>query len=111
MPDVGCASGLPARTLLKAGFDVVGVDASPAMIALARVHAPGARFEALALPTRQRRTLRRRRGAVHRTRPERPRRGRGHRRRARRAGCGASGSPSDTRAAAPTSASRTTGAW
>jgi SAM-dependent methyltransferase len=49
--DVGCGSGLLARRLLEAGFQVVGVDASPAMIDLARAHAPGARFEVLALPT------------------------------------------------------------
>ena len=50
--DVGCGSGLLARRLVEAGFDVVGVDASPAMIDLARAHAPGARFEVLGLPTR-----------------------------------------------------------
>lgn len=49
--DVGCGSGLLARRLVEAGFDVVGVDASPAMIDLARTQAPGARFEVLALPT------------------------------------------------------------
>jgi 2-polyprenyl-3-methyl-5-hydroxy-6-metoxy-1,4-benzoquinol methylase len=49
--DVGCGSGLLARRLSDAGFDVVGVDASPAMIDLARAHAPAARFEVLALPT------------------------------------------------------------
>ena len=49
--DVGCGSGLLARRLVEAGFDVVGVDASPAMIDLARTQAPGARLEVLALPT------------------------------------------------------------
>ncbi|HET6980541.1 MAG TPA: class I SAM-dependent methyltransferase [Myxococcaceae bacterium] len=49
--DVGCGSGLLARRLVEAGFDVVGVDASPAMIELARTEAPGARLEVLALPT------------------------------------------------------------
>jgi SAM-dependent methyltransferase len=49
--DVGCGSGRLARTLVDAGFSVVGVDASPAMIALAREHAPGGTFEVLALPT------------------------------------------------------------
>jgi SAM-dependent methyltransferase len=49
--DVGCGSGLLARRLVEAGFEVVGVDASPAMIDLARAHAPGARLEVLALPT------------------------------------------------------------
>lgn len=49
--DVGCGSGLLARKLLDAGFAVHGVDASPAMIELARDYAPGARFEVLRLPT------------------------------------------------------------
>lgn len=49
--DVGCGSGLLARELLAAGFDVHGVDASPAMIELARDYAPGARFSILRLPT------------------------------------------------------------
>jgi SAM-dependent methyltransferase len=49
--DVGCGSGLLARELVAAGFDVDGVDASPAMIALARDYVPEARFEVLALPT------------------------------------------------------------
>jgi SAM-dependent methyltransferase len=42
--DVGCGSGVLARELTRAGFDVLGVDASPAMIALARETAPNARF-------------------------------------------------------------------
>ena len=40
MLDVGCGSERLARRLGDAGFEVVGVDASPAMIALAREHAP-----------------------------------------------------------------------
>lgn len=48
--DVGCGSGLLARKLLAAGFGVCGVDASPAMIELARAHAPGAEFEIVRLP-------------------------------------------------------------
>lgn len=43
--DVGCGSGILARELTSAGFDVIGIDASPAMIELARVTAPAARFE------------------------------------------------------------------
>ncbi|HEU4886386.1 MAG TPA: class I SAM-dependent methyltransferase [Thermoanaerobaculia bacterium] len=43
--DVGCGSGVLARALTDAGFEVLGIDASPAMIELARVHAPDARFE------------------------------------------------------------------
>ena len=50
--DVGCGSGLLARELLAAGFAVHGVDASPAMISLAREHAPGAVFDVMRLPTR-----------------------------------------------------------
>jgi SAM-dependent methyltransferase len=49
--DVGCGSGLLARKLLDAGFAVHGVDASKAMIELARDHAPGAVFEVLRLPS------------------------------------------------------------
>ncbi|MBX9717125.1 MAG: class I SAM-dependent methyltransferase [Burkholderiaceae bacterium] len=36
--DVGCGSGLLARKLIDAGFTVHGIDASPAMIELARRH-------------------------------------------------------------------------
>ena len=50
--DVGCGSGLLARELLAAGFTVHGVDASPAMIDLAREYAPAATFDVLPLPVR-----------------------------------------------------------
>jgi SAM-dependent methyltransferase len=50
--DVGCGSGLLARRLLAEGYAVTGIDASPAMIELAREHAPGASFEVVRLPTR-----------------------------------------------------------
>ena len=50
--DVGCGSGLLARRLFAEGYAVTGVDASPAMIELAREHAPGASFEVVRLPTR-----------------------------------------------------------
>jgi len=50
--DVGCGSGLLARELLAAGFHVHGIDASPAMIDLAREYAPTATFEVLPLPAR-----------------------------------------------------------
>lgn len=43
--DVGCGSGVLARALTDAGFDVLGIDASSAMIEIARKTAPGARFE------------------------------------------------------------------
>lgn len=42
--ELGCGSGILARELTGAGFDVLGFDASPAMIALARETAPQARF-------------------------------------------------------------------
>lgn len=42
--DVGCGSGVWARALTRASFDVLGIDASPSMIALARQTAPDARF-------------------------------------------------------------------
>jgi SAM-dependent methyltransferase len=47
--DVGCGSGVLARELTRAGFDVLGVDASPSMIELARNTAPAARFEVASL--------------------------------------------------------------
>jgi SAM-dependent methyltransferase len=49
--DVGCGSGLLARALLGEGFVVHGVDASPAMIELARANAIGGRFDVVKLPT------------------------------------------------------------
>jgi SAM-dependent methyltransferase len=49
--DVGCGSGLLARQLRAAGFAVRGVDASPAMIELARDYEPGAKFDVIRLPT------------------------------------------------------------
>ncbi len=42
--DLGCGSGLLARELLQAGYDVLGIDISQPMIQLARAHAPGATF-------------------------------------------------------------------
>jgi SAM-dependent methyltransferase len=49
--DVGCGSGLLARTLRAQGFAVLGVDASAAMIELARRYEPSAEFEVMRLPT------------------------------------------------------------
>lgn len=43
--DIGCGTGIAARAFSRAGFDVLGIDASPDMIALARTTAPAARFE------------------------------------------------------------------
>src|SRR5437667_8712170 len=48
--DVGCGSGLLAQRLIAAGFAVTGIDASPAMIELARACAPDAEFRVVKLP-------------------------------------------------------------
>jgi SAM-dependent methyltransferase len=42
--DLGCGSGVWARELVQAGYDVVAVDISDAMIRLARKNVSGARF-------------------------------------------------------------------
>jgi SAM-dependent methyltransferase len=42
--DLGCGSGIWARALLDAGYDVLGVDVSADLLALARARAPSARF-------------------------------------------------------------------
>jgi SAM-dependent methyltransferase len=42
--DLGCGSGIWAEALVKAGFDVTGIDISPAMIDIARRRVPGAEF-------------------------------------------------------------------
>jgi SAM-dependent methyltransferase len=42
--DLGCGSGLWAERLVRAGYRVVGIDASPAMVALARRRVPKAVF-------------------------------------------------------------------
>jgi SAM-dependent methyltransferase len=47
--DLGCGSGIWARQLGFAGYDVIGVDASPAMIKLARKKAPRAKFVSASL--------------------------------------------------------------
>ena len=49
--DLGCGSGRWAARLLRAGYDVEGIDLSPAMIALARRHAPKAKFRVASLLT------------------------------------------------------------
>ena len=43
--DLGCGSGILAGIVTQAGFEVVGVDISPAMIELARANAPNATFQ------------------------------------------------------------------
>jgi SAM-dependent methyltransferase len=42
--DLGCGSGILARIVSDAGYDVLGVDISPAMIELARQNAPRGSF-------------------------------------------------------------------
>jgi SAM-dependent methyltransferase len=42
--DLGCGSGILARAVHDAGFDVVGVDLSPAMVDLARAAVPDGSF-------------------------------------------------------------------
>ena len=44
MVDLGCGSGLWARELLRAGYGVLGIDISEAMVEIAREKAPGAEF-------------------------------------------------------------------
>jgi SAM-dependent methyltransferase len=43
--DLGCGSGVLAEKLTRAGYDVLGIDMSEAMLRLARKRAPLARFE------------------------------------------------------------------
>lgn len=43
--DLGCGSGILSRELVQAGYDVLGIDASPSMIALAQETVPDTRFE------------------------------------------------------------------
>jgi SAM-dependent methyltransferase len=47
--EVGCGSGTLARHLAGAGYEVVGIDASPAMVQLARRKAPGVSFRVCSL--------------------------------------------------------------
>ena len=42
--DLGCGSGILAERMVDAGFDVLGVDISPAMIELAQQRVPSAAF-------------------------------------------------------------------
>jgi SAM-dependent methyltransferase len=42
--DLGCGSGITAAALTQAGYDVLGVDVSPDLLALARRRAPDATF-------------------------------------------------------------------
>jgi SAM-dependent methyltransferase len=47
--DLGCGSGRLARELNRAGYEVLGIDQSPAMIRLARRIAPKSRFKVASL--------------------------------------------------------------
>ncbi|MCI0642666.1 MAG: class I SAM-dependent methyltransferase [Gemmataceae bacterium] len=47
--DLACGSGILAKQVSEAGFDVLGIDISPAMIALAKKHAPRATFRSESL--------------------------------------------------------------
>lgn len=47
--DLGCGSGIWAEILLAEGYDVLGVDLSPGMLALARQRAPEATFREASL--------------------------------------------------------------
>src|SRR5262245_49451126 len=47
--DLGCGSGILAQAVADAGYDVLGIDLSPAMIALARERVPGGTFRVASL--------------------------------------------------------------
>jgi SAM-dependent methyltransferase len=49
--EIGCGAGTVARVLADAGFEVLGIDVSPAMIRLARRRAPQAAFRLASLAT------------------------------------------------------------
>jgi SAM-dependent methyltransferase len=42
--DVGCGAGPLTAALIEAGFDTIGIDASPELLAMARAAAPAGRF-------------------------------------------------------------------
>jgi SAM-dependent methyltransferase len=47
--DLGCGSGIVAELMTDAGFDVLGIDNSTAMLTIARKRAPGAQFRKASL--------------------------------------------------------------
>jgi SAM-dependent methyltransferase len=49
--DLGCGSGILAEAVSDAGYDVLGIDLSPAMIAIARQRVPEVRFRCESLLT------------------------------------------------------------
>ena len=44
--DLGCGSGIASEIFAQAGYDVLGIDLSPDILALARARVPGAEFRA-----------------------------------------------------------------
>lgn len=42
--DLGCGSGILSERLVRAGYDVLGIDISPSMLAIARGRVPAGRF-------------------------------------------------------------------
>jgi SAM-dependent methyltransferase len=51
--DLGCGSGILSRVVSEAGYDVLGIDISEAMIAMARRRVPKGRFRVESLLTAQ----------------------------------------------------------
>jgi SAM-dependent methyltransferase len=49
--DLGCGSGILSQAIHEAGYDVLGIDISPAMIKLARARVPGGTFHVESLLT------------------------------------------------------------
>jgi SAM-dependent methyltransferase len=49
--DLGCGSGILGEQLVAGGFDVLGIDISPALLALARQRVPGGQFRVGSLLT------------------------------------------------------------
>jgi SAM-dependent methyltransferase len=49
--DLGCGSGIMSQSLTEAGYDVLGIDISPAMIAMARERVPTGTFRVGSLVT------------------------------------------------------------
>src|ERR1700679_2045047 len=49
--DLGCGSGILSQAMFRAGYDVLGIDISPSMIALARSRVPQGQFRVGSLLT------------------------------------------------------------
>jgi SAM-dependent methyltransferase len=49
--DLGCGSGILSEMIVEAGYEVLGIDLSPAMIVLARARVPGGTFRVESLLT------------------------------------------------------------